>query len=165
MASRISSANSRMASLRARRAWVQAGAAGFEDVVVVVMGNYPGQQIKPGSGQDFEQMLEAGVAFSVLDGTDGTTRCSSEFGQLLLGKPRGLTRLHHQRGGEGRHPLRRSDLELVVLHDVTEVRPDRSHFLSVPDPRHHEPPELASASSLVAGSGVVPDEVRTACEK
>jgi hypothetical protein len=81
--------------------WVQAGAAGFEDVVVVVVGNYPGQQIKPGGGQDFEQMLEAGVAFSVLYGADGTTRRSSEFGQLLLGKPGGLTRLHHQRGGEG----------------------------------------------------------------
>jgi hypothetical protein len=27
---------------------VQAGASGFEHVVVVIVGNYPGEQIKPG---------------------------------------------------------------------------------------------------------------------
>jgi len=115
---------------------IHAGTAGFEHIVVVVVGNYPGEEVKPGGSQDFEQMLKPGISLSVFYGAYRTTRGSSQSGQLVLSESGRLTGLHHQRCSEGGHPLRRSDVELIVVHGVTEVRADRSHVPSVPDPRH-----------------------------
>ena len=106
---------------------VHTSTLGFEYIVVVVVGNYPGEQIEPGGSQDFEQMLETGVPLSVFYGADRATGSSSESGQLVLSEPGCLTRLHHQRCRECWHPLRRSDVELIVMHDVTEVRANRSN--------------------------------------
>ena len=113
---------------------LKAGAVSLEYIVVVVVGNNPGEQIKPGGCQDFEKMLEAGVPLSVFYGANRAPRSSTSLASWPSVSPvawRACSR-------EGRHPLRRSDVELIVMHDVTEVRSDRSHISSVPDPRHNE---------------------------
>ncbi len=66
---------------------VHPSAERLEDLVVVIMGSQPGEQVEACGGEDVLKALQAGVSLAVFDVADGAARRAGTLGQLELREP------------------------------------------------------------------------------